>query len=297
MVQITYKSKILIVITAIFVSLPVILVQAFNDNERVGTKENTLSGSDTSALNVARLKLESAVSSYKKGDMVTTKHDLEVAIEWLNRAAQTSKTEKSREESRKLGVEIDAFKAKLNQSSAEHENGLTRFWHQSIAIIEREIDQLTHSYSELLVSEKSLKYLLDAKMHLFYASHDLFVSHSDEASVRELDNVLDYLDEASQVSKPPIQEKIISLRKEIYVLREQIKGSQDAWRNNDVTLFLNKAIDNLTKAKAKAPPRIKLRIDSLEAEIETLQVDAERTNIKNDYESAMAKLRDIINEL
>jgi flagellar hook-basal body complex protein FliE len=246
---------------------------------------------------MARLKLESAISNYKKGDMVATKHELEAAVEWLNRAAQNSTTDKSREESRKLGVKIDAFKETLNQSSEEHENSLTRFWHQSTAIIEREIDQLTHSYAELFIAEQSLKYLLDAKMHLHLASHDLFVSHNDEDSVQELDNVLDYLDEASQVSKTPIQKKIITLSREVNVLREEVKQGQNTWRNNDVILYLNQAIDNLTKAKDEAPPGIKSRIDSIEVEIRTLRIDVERRNIKNGYESAMAKLRDIINEL
>ena len=299
MVQISYKLMILTLMTAIliFFSLPVISVETFKDKERVSIKENIPPDRDKSALNMARLKLESAISSYKKGDMVATKHDLQAAIEWLNKAARNSNTEKSREESRKLGVKIDTFKETLNQSSKEHENSLTRFWHQSTAIIEREIDQLTHSYAELFVAEQSLKYLLDAKMHLYLASHDLFVSHNDEDSVKELDNVLDYLDEASQVSKPPVKKNIVKLSKEIYVLREQLKRGQNTWRNNDVILSLNQAIDNLTKAKDEAPPRIKLRIDSLQAEIQTLQIDVERINIKNGYESVMAKLRDIISEL
>ncbi len=299
MVQITCKSTILIVMSAIFifVSLPVISVETINNKGQANVKENTLPDSGKNALDMTRLKLESAINSYKKGDMVATKHDLEVAIEWLNKAEQNSKAEKSREESRKLGAKIDAFKEKLNQSSGGHKNSLIRFWHQSTAILKREIDHLTHSYVELLVSEKSLKYLLDAKMHLFTVRHDLFVSHNNEDAIQELDNVLDYLDEAGQVAKQPMQKKIIDLSKEIYILREQIKRRQDAWRNNDVILSLNQSIDNLTNAKNKASPRIKLRIESIKAEIQTLRADVEKVNIKNDYESAMAKLRDIINEL
>ena len=297
MVQIIYKSTILIVMSAIFVSLPVNSLEKINDEGQANIKENTLPDSNKSALDVARLKLESAISSYKKGDMVATKYDLEVAIEWLNKAAQDSKAEKSREESHKLGAKINAFKEKLNQSSDEHENSLVRFWHQSTAIIEREVDQLTDSYIKLLASEKSLKYLLDAKMHLFTAKHDLFVSHNNEDAVQELDNVFDYLNEAGQVDKQPIQKKIIDLSKEIYILRGKVKQRQNAWRNNDVIISLSQSVDNLTKAKDKASPRIKLRIESIETEIQTLRADVERVNIKNDYESAMAKLRGIINEI
>ena len=129
------------------------------------------------------------------------------------------------------------------------------------------------------------------------AQHDLFVSHNDEDAIKELDNVLDYLDEASQVAKPSIQKKVVNLSKKIYVLKEQINPEQEAWINNDLVLSLKQAMDNLTKAKSNASPRIKLRIESLETEIQILRVDVERSNIKHDYELAIMELRGIINEL
>ncbi len=129
------------------------------------------------------------------------------------------------------------------------------------------------------------------------AQHDLFVTHNDEDAIKELDNVLDYLDDASQVAKPFIKKKILNLSKNIYVLKEQINPEQKAWINNDLVLSLKQAMDKLTKAKNIASPRIKLRIESLETEIQLLRVDVERSNIKNDYELSLVKLRGIINEL
>jgi len=281
-----------------FISLPANSVETVsNVGQGNINKENALVDSDETALDVARLKIENAINRYKEGDMVASERDLEMAIESLNKAAHDSQTEKAREESRDLGIKIDKFKEKLNQESGQHENSLIRFWHQTISIIKRETDHLIHSYNELSVSEKTLKYLLDAKMHLFMAQHDLFVSHDNEDAIQELDNVLDYLDDAGQVAKPSIKKKVINLSKNIHALKEQINPGQEAWRNNDLVLSLKQAMNELTKAKNIASPRIKLQIESLETEIHTLQVDVERSNIKNDYELTIVQLREIINEL
>ena len=300
MITISSKSTMLIVMSAVFffITHSAISAETVSETVQINTKkENTQANTDENALDMARLKIETAINSYREGDMDASKRNLEIAIESLNKAANDSQTEKAREESRKLGIKIDKFKEKLNQASGQHENSLIRFWHQTISIIKRETDHLIHSYNELSVSEKTLKYLLDAKMHLFMAQHDLFVSHNDEDAIKELDNVLDYLDEASQVAKPSIQKKVVNLSKKIYVLKEQINPEQEAWINNDLVLSLKQAMDNLTKAKSNASPRIKLRIESLETEIQILRVDVERSNIKHDYELAIMELRGIINEL
>ena len=280
-----------------FITHSAISAETVSDTVQINTKKEHTDNSDGSALDIARLTIEKAINSYREGDMDASKRNLEIAIESLNKAANDSQTEKAREESRKLGIKIDKFKEKLNQASGQHENSLIRFWHQTISIIKRETDHLIHSYNELSVSEKTLKYLLDAKMHLFMAQHDLFATHDDDDAIKELDNVLDYLDEASQVAKPSIKKKILNLSKNIDVLKEQIKPGQEVWKNNDLVLSLNQAVDKLTEAKSIASPQIKLRIESLETEIQILRVEVERSNIKNDYELSLVKLRGIINEL
>lgn len=293
------KSMMLITISAVMIItlIPAISVEADSDKGLAKIKEKTQSYSDINGLEVARMKLKIAIDNYKNGDLDAAKHDLEVAIEWLNKASQNSKTEKSRDASRQLAVKVDAFKQQLKQSSAENENILVRFWHQSTAIIGREIDHLIYSYVELAASEKTLKHLLDAKMHLYTAEYDLLVSHSIKNSAQELDSVLKYLDMAGQVAKKPLKKKIIDLSKKVYLLKEQVKQSPEAWNVSDEISFLNQAKESLTKAKDRASPQIRLRIESIEADVQTLWTDIERSNIKNNYESVMATLRGIINEL
>lgn len=299
MLKLVYKSIMVITMPVILIMTmtPALSADAGNEVKQAGVKQEARSYSDISALEVARMKLKSAVNHYKNGDLHATNEDLEVATEWLNKASQNSKTEKSRQESRQLAASIADFKKELKQSPGEDENTLIRFWHQSTAIIEREIEQLIHGYSELVMSEKILKYLLDARMHLYTAEHDLFVSHDIKDSEQELDTVLASLEQASQVADTHLRIKISALSKQLTLLQEQVRESDKAWINNDEVILLDRAQDALSKAGDKATPEIKLRIESIQADIQKLRTDIERINIKANYESSMETLRDIINEI
>jgi len=294
MLQKKHKATILltVIVAAFFISTPVISAETTSD-----TEHKPLSKSDNTAIDVARSNLEKAIDSYRKGDMAATRHHLETAVESLEKSARESTTEKTREASRKLSLKIDEFKEMLIQESEQDENSLLRFWHQATSIVKRETDNLIHRYVELSVSEKTLKYLLDAKMHLFMAQHDLLTSHDDEDAAAELDNVLDYLDEAKQVAKPVIQKQLADLSREIQALKQRIKPGQETWRDNDMILFLDQAVANLNKAETNASAQIKSRLETLETEIQILQVEIQRSNIKNDYEAAMEQLKKIIHAL
>jgi len=294
MLQRNYKLTILIAIVSAFyfISAPATSNETANNIKH----DKPVTGSN-SAIDSARLNLKNAIESYRQSDMAATKRHLEVAITSLQKAARDSMSEKTREESRKLGVQIDEFKEMLIQESKQDENSLLRFWHQATSIVKRETDNLIHSYAELSVSEKTLKHLLDAKMHLFRAKYDLLSSHDNEDAASELDNVLGYLDDASQVAKPSLQKKIIDLKKEIQALKERIKPDNETWRENDQILALDRALKNLKQVKDSASSQISKRIETLETEIQILQVDIERSNIKNEYEAAMVKLKEIIHQL
>lgn len=247
-------------------------------------------------LNEARLKLGEAFDSYKKGEIDTTKRNLEVATEFLNKAAQNSKAEKSGKEIRKLAAEIDAFKEKLTQSSKPHENSIARFWHRTTSIIKREADHLIHSYVEQSIAGKTLKHLLDAKMHLFTAEHDLFVSHDAEDAEDELSQVLNDLNEANEVANPAIKNRVIALSENIKFLKENLT-KKGIWENDSVVKALDNALVELNNVNENTTPTIKLRIELLKIDINTLRTDVQKTNIRNDYDSAMATLQNIINGL
>jgi len=275
----------------ICISLPV-LSQDGKSHSSVKTKD--FSDSEQSPLKKTHIELENAFDSYKKGDSDATKKHLEMASKWLNKASQNSRSDKAKEESSKLAAEIDSFRTRIKMESQQHENSLARFWHQATSIIKRETDQLIHSYVKLSIAEKTLNHLLDAKMHLFRAKHDLLVSHDNDDAEDELNKVLTYLDEAVEVAEPVKQSEIINISKDIQQLRDQVSIKKGSWENDSVVIALDKALENLNKAKKNASPTINLRIELLKADFNALRADIEKNNIRNDYEAAMAKLNKII---
>ncbi len=264
----------------------------------VGEVENVIhTESSVSSLGQARTNLKNAFDSYKNKDIAATEQNLNIASEWLDKAAQNSKTEKAREEARKLVAEINEFKRDIKQASGLQENGLARFWHRTTSIIKREYDHLVHSYVELSNTETLLKHLLDAKLHLFTAEHDLLISHNAVDAKDELSKVLQYMDEAVKVAKPNVQGSVIALSKDVQRLEKTISTEKEIWKNDAVTHALDKVLVDLEDADKKASPAIKLRIERLNSNILALRADVERDNIKNDYEAAMAELQNIINGL
>lgn len=279
-----------------FIASPVMAI----DNNQIATTSSsdssTVSETENSNLNQARLNLSQAVDSYKNKDMDATRKNLELASEHLTKAAQNSTTDKAKEEAAKLAVAIDKFRENISQVSEDQGNGLTRFWHQTTSFIMREADQLTHSYIALATDEKTLKHLLDAKVHLFTAEHDLFVSHDAKDAENELDNTLDYLNEAKKVAKPVTRKRVTDLINDIQMLKEKINTKNKIWRKDSVIQSLNKALANLDEANEKASPATKLRIAALKTDIDDLRKQVGESNIRNDYESAMSTLQSIINE-
>lgn len=298
MIQITRKSTLTTTVAALLLicSFQSLSVYA-NDAQKKNPGEDSQHNETISSFVIARSKIESAIDSYNNGDMARSKKDLDVAIEWLNKASQSSKTEKSIKETKILSAEIDKLKEQLNQSTLENERSLMHFSHKTMTIIEREVDQLIHGYINLSTAEKTLKHLLDAKMHLSYANRNLLVGHEINDSAAELDKVIDYLDEAGKVATKPIQNRIEHLKKDISSLKDKVIRSKNAWKSNDEIILLSEAIDSLNKAKKVAQPNIKTQIASIIFELYSLLKDIESTSINKSYDSCMATLKNIISEL
>ncbi len=298
MKHILYKINALFLIMLVFsfVSFPAFSGEEVNIKTRQDNNIKTLSISKKELL-VARENLLGAIESYEKGNLLKTQQKLKTATEWLHKASQNSMTEKVRKEAVKLSSEIDSFKKSINKASEQQEYSLARFWYQATSMIERETDHLIHSYVELSVTEDTLKYLLDAKMHLFIAKHDLFVSYDDKEAIEELNTVLNYLDEAMQVANSVTKNKISALIKDIKSLKNKISSRKDGWKIRQITHSLENAVNELTQANKNASSSVKSRIEYIKANIRTLRNDIGSSRMKDHYKSSMASLVKIIKEL
>lgn len=260
------------------------------------TKQKTAIG-ENQLTATARQKLQNAYDHYNSGDLDAAKNSLQEANQWLQKASQQSSNDKTKQEIEKLAKEVNTLSEQLTLESDQDKSAIVRFWHRSTALIKREMEDLIHSYSDLSTAEKTMKYLLDAKMHLFYAEHDLFVDHNAEYAGNELDNALYYMKEANQVAAPQVKKRISVIRKNIQEIKNITSQQKTAWHNESVNKALSKAQANLDEAKKFATPSVVVRLDALKAEINTLQIDIRKHNAKQYYDAAMAQLIQLINDL
>ncbi len=179
----------------------------------------TLGGS--APLVSARTHLSRAAKNYADEYYAAAGADLEQASEWLRRAGKDA-DEKSRKEAQKLAAEIEALKDKLDNEADDYTHTLNNFLHRSAALIEREAESLWLRYKRQQIANQTLRKLLDAKTHLYYAEHDLAKGRGTDAIRKELESTDRYLEEALSKAEPPMRERISQLREEIHALEEDL---------------------------------------------------------------------------
>ena len=243
----------------------------------------------------ARLKLQNAYRLYEKGDIPAAREDLEKANRWLQKAVEENSSAK--EQTRQLANDIQALSEQLTSDSEQQQNAIVRLWHRSTALVAREMEDIIHRYNTLSTTEKTLKPLLDAKMHLFYAEHDLFGNHNLELAEYELDNVLEYLDDAAEQAKPEIKERINKIKLSIQALKSGAPLSDEAWHKESVNQALSDAQSSLEKARQYVSPSDGVRIDKVKSDLAALQKDIVKNSAKQYYDSAMYQLVQLINDL
>lgn len=187
----------------------------------------TLGGS--APLVSARTHLRRAARNYRDEYFAAARADLAQASEWLRRAGKDA-DEKTRKEAQELATKIDALKDKLDTEADDHTHTLGNFLHRSAVLIEREAEDLWLRYKQQRSANKTLRKLLDAKTHLFYAEYDLSLGRDTDVVRGELESADRYLEEAMNEAAPPVRERINQLRKEVHALEEDPGGDREQVR-------------------------------------------------------------------
>jgi|GEM_PF-6792425 len=177
------------------------------------------------ALVSARTHLSRAVNNYHDEYFAAAKADLAQASEWLRRAGKDT-DEKGRKEAQKLAANIDTLKDKLDAEADDHTKTLSVFLHRSVALIEREAEDLWLRYKRQQAANHTLRKLLDAKMHLYYGKIDLAQGRDTDSIRKELESTDRYLEEALNQAEPPVRERIKHLREEIHALEKNLDGDR-----------------------------------------------------------------------
>jgi hypothetical protein len=171
----------------------------------------------------ARIHLLRAAKNYADEYYAAARADLAQAREWLRRAGAGS-NKKSRREAHKLAAQIDALKDKLDVEAEDYSHTLRGFVHRNWVMIEREAEDLWVRYKRQQAANHTLHKLLDARMHLYYAEHDLAAGRNAHTVKKELESTDAYLEEALVEARPAQRKRIFQLRNEIQALQTDIGG-------------------------------------------------------------------------
>ncbi len=170
----------------------------------------------------------------------------------------------------------------------------TRAKEKPHSLLQRIIDSYVNSSN----TDKTLKHLLDAKMYLSTAEHDLLVSRDKQGAHDNIENALHFLAEASDVAKPANKTRIAGLVETLKRLEIKTDNNNvQAGKDNEVDKLLAVAQATLLKAKKIASPEEVQAIANINARIQKLREQIEHINLRDDYENNMHTLNDIINSL
>ena len=124
-------------------------------------------------------------------------------------------------------------------------------------------------------------------MHFYLAEHDLFVGHEPKDALHELNDSLEYLQQANAIARKNLQARINSLIGRIKALKTRTEASKNYWEQGELVKLLDKAIKNITEAEAVAAPPDKLKLQLVERRINEIKLDLQKTNLKFIYDSIM----------
>ncbi len=265
--------------------------QAVSENS--ASASHSVSVDSNHPLAMAHQELKQAHEDFKKGDIDRVQKELNAAGKWLQQPGLSDNT-KTKDEAAALVQEIQALQQKISHPSVEHEGAIARIWHRSSALVNHEIQHMTKSWSDVSTANKTIKYLLNAKLHFNYAEHDLFADHDSDNANKELSYTITYLDEADKVAVPRIRQQIAVIKKEIQALAN---SHANAHEQQAIINALDMAGASIHQASLSAAPLIQARLKSLAAEIGSLKSDIGMLEHRQQYDAILEKLRKLETEL
>jgi hypothetical protein len=262
-------------------------------SENTASASHSVSVESNHPLAMAHQELKQAHEDFKKGDIDTVQKELNAAGKWLQQPGLSDNI-KTKDESAALVKEIQELQQKINHPSVEHEGAIARIWHRSSALVEHEIQHMTKSWSDVSTANKTMKYLLNAKLHFNYAEHDLFADHDSGNANKELSYTITYLDEADKVAIPRIRQQISVIKKDIQALANSHANDHE---QQDIINALDMASASIRQASQSAVPLIQVRLKSLATEIGSLKNDIGMLEHRQQYDAILEKLRKLETEL
>ncbi len=165
----------------------------------------------------ARRALWQAMENYSAGHHEAVEADLAQALKWLERVKSGADTKTGRE-AQQLRTDINELLGRETHRTPEAESELSGFWHRTVGLIEHEAENLYHAWRDQQSENHLYKQLINAKLHLFYAEHDLFESRDEERAKKELEEATGYLRAAAAAASGQRHSRIEALEEEVETL-------------------------------------------------------------------------------
>lgn len=165
----------------------------------------------------ARRSLWQAMENYSAGHHEAVEAQLTLALQWLERV-KAGKDSKIGHEAQQLRREINELLDQESHKTPEAESALAGFWHRTVGLVEHQAEKLYHAWRDQESENHLYRQLIDAKMHLFYAEHELFVSHDADDAKQELKETIQYLQAAATETTGERKVRIEALIKEVEAL-------------------------------------------------------------------------------
>ncbi len=161
------------------------------------------------------------------------------------------------------------------------------------------LQRIVDSYVDSSHTNETLKHLLDAKMYVSTAEHDLLVSHNKENAQVDIENALSFLIEAEGVANPEIKNQISLLVNDLKELEKKTSKERKVAQDDQVDLLLKIAQSKLLEAQNidNISQPTKLRIKEINSSIQNLRIKIEHNNLRENYEAIMNTLNNIIHQL
>ena len=170
---------------------------------------------------------------------------------------------------------------------------------ETIEVPKSLLQKIIDSYENASNTDKTLKHLLDAKMYLSTAEHDLLVSHDKNKAQNDIESSLRFLLEAEKTASTKIKKEVTSLTLRLKALEKITAEKPEIGLDNEVDQLLNEAQAKVLEAKEKSSslPNRQQRIEDINQKIQVLRKQIAHEDLREDYELSMIALNKIIMNL
>lgn len=215
----------------------IIAAQAMLTQKQLDEANETLKGAEANILVIstsidgpitqAKKSLWNATTNYTAGKYAVVKNDLAEAQNSLKKAAQNLDG-KTRNETQKLGKEINALKGKIENGGKDVGATIAGLWERGKALSERELERIPVGWGKTRTESKVKADLIDAKLHLAYAESYQFTSNSLTKAKSEIKEVETSLKSGLKHADSTTMTKISAINKEFSALKNDLNTKAEA---------------------------------------------------------------------